>query len=185
MLIRSLRNITVLSILGVAIFFGGCKKSPIEVNEEELITTVILTFSATGSTNSTQVIFRDLDGEGGNAPSQFDPILLDAGTIYNVGIRLLDESQNNPEDITLEVRAEGEDHQFYYIPSGVAITVGNLDTDSNGNPLGISSQWTTAGAGAGTVRVVLKHKPGSKGANDPVTFGDTDVDLSFQATIVP
>jgi hypothetical protein len=58
-----------------------------------------------------------------------------------------------------------------------------LDKDTKNLPLGLSSTWTTTGAASGTLNVTLKHKPGVKAANDPVSKGETDVSLDFQLTI--
>ncbi|PIQ16288.1 MAG: hypothetical protein COW67_03840, partial [Flavobacteriales bacterium CG18_big_fil_WC_8_21_14_2_50_32_9] len=71
----------------------GCKKdkdSPKPnnptppANEEELITTVKITFVDTAGVEPTvTVFFRDPDGDGGNAPTQFDTIRLAANSVYN------------------------------------------------------------------------------------------------------
>ena len=59
-----------LILLLISVTFA-CKKmkDPEPVNQEELITTVKLTFTKQGTTNATSVIFRDLDGDGPAAPT--------------------------------------------------------------------------------------------------------------------
>lgn len=157
----------------------ACKKDTPEVNEEELITTVELKFTEVGTTNVSTFKFRDPDGEGGAPPVQFDNIILAPNKAYNMALTLSDESKTPAEDITQEVREEGGDHQFYFVPSAVNVTVSNLDTDAGGLPLGLSSRWTTTTVSTGTVKVVLKHKPGIKAAADPISIGDTDIELDF------
>lgn len=170
-------------VLGVLMLtMTGCSKEKDRIsNEEELITTVSLKFTKVGDPlTSFTYTFRDTDGEGGNPPSQFDEIVLAANTSYTCTITLLNESVNPAEDITEEIEAEAEDHQFYFIPQGeVEVDITVTDTDSQNLPVGIVSAWETGVASTGIVRVVLKHKPGSKAANDPVTKGDTDIDLGF------
>ncbi len=169
----------------VVIALAGCSKDKDEVvNEEELITTVSLNFQKVGApTESFTITFSDPDGEGGNPPVSFDEITLNPNASYTCTIELLNESVSPAEDITEEVRAEGADHEFYYIPSEPFVTIEKEDTDSNSLPIGISSTWLTGSAATGTVRVVLKHKPGSKRAGDPVTKGETDIDLNFTIKI--
>lgn len=169
----------------VLIFFiSSCKKDKAPVNEEELITTVALRFTEAGTTNQSTFIFRDLDGEGGNAPSVFEGIQLGAGKTYNLSIIMLNETVSPADSISNEIVNEAVDHQFYFQPSGVAVNISNLNNDPLGLPLGITSTWTTGVAGNGTVRITLKHKPGLKSAGDPITVGDTDVELDWPVTIL-
>ena len=173
----------IIPILFVVFILGACKKDKLPLNEEELVTTVAMVFTETGTTTQTNVIFRDLDGEGGMAPSVFDSIILAPGKTYQVSVLLLNESAVPVDTISNEIEAEAVDHQFYYQPAGVAITVSNLNTDPVGLPLGTTSAWTTGVAGAGKIKVTLKHKPGLKSAGDPVTVGDTDVELDWPLAI--
>lgn len=174
-------------LLGLVMVAGvatGCKKNKEELNEEELITTVQLKFTETGTSNTTTATFRDIDGDGGNAPTSFDNIVLAPGKTYDVSIELKDESKTPALDITDEVEEEGDEHQFYFVPSAVNITVSNLNTDALGLPLGTTSKWTTGAASTGVVKVVLKHKPGGiKAAGDLITKGETDIELDFNARI--
>jgi hypothetical protein len=176
-----IRNLAIVSFLAVAA--TGCKKDKEEVNEEELITTVKLNFTEAGTTSTTTFTFRDIDGDGGNPPGTFDNIVLSAGKTYNVTIELLDESKSPAENITEEVEEEATDHQFYFVPSGVNVTVNALNADANGLPLGTRCNWVTGAASAGTVKVVLKHKPDQKAAGDPVTKGETDIELDFSCRV--
>ncbi len=180
-----------LSLLATAFLviasLSGCKKdSAAPENEEELITTIKLTFIETNTNNAPLVFtFKDADGPGGNAPTVNDQIVLAANKTYNCTVQVLDESKTPAEDITDEIKAESVDHQFYFTASsGLNIAVSGLDTDSKGQPLGVNSVWTTrAASGPGTVTVTLKHKPGAKGANDAITVGETDIEVAFAARV--
>lgn len=173
------------ALMMVTFVATGCKKDDKEPeNEEELITTVKLMFTEVGGTGNFTYTFKDADGPGGNAPTLNEQINLLPNKQYNCTIEVLDESKTPAEDITDEIKEEANDHQFYFAPSGVNITVSGLNNDPMGRPLGVTSVWTTgAASGPGTVKVTLKHKPGAKGANDPVTVGETDIEINFAARV--
>ena len=56
---------------------------------------------------------EDLDGDGANPPIVSTDTLA-ANTSYDGMIELLNESTSPAEDVTSEVQAEGEDHQFFF-----------------------------------------------------------------------
>lgn len=173
------------ALMMVTFLATGCKKDDKEPeNEEELITTVKLTFTEVGGTATSTVTFKDVDGPGGNAPTQNEQITLAPNKQYTCSVQVLDESKSPAEDVTTEIIAEANDHQFYYASTGVNINIGGFNNDPMGRPLGVTSVWTTGVAsGPGTVKVTLKHKPGAKGANDPVTVGETDIEINFAARV--
>ena len=86
-----------LLLLGVSLLLSSCKKDMEEENEEEVITTMKLTFVGGGSTKSFE--FNDLDGDGGNPPT-IDQIVLSANTTYNVTLQLLNKTENPVDDVT-------------------------------------------------------------------------------------
>jgi hypothetical protein len=176
-----IRRHTVLAVLAVSLLAASCEKDdPVNPNEEELITTVGVLVLENGTSNEQLFSFRDPDGEGGSPPIAFDSIIIDANKTYTVAIGFLDESKSPAKDITEEISEEAADHQIYYEPrNGVAINVSGLDTDPSGLPLGLISTWNAGAPGKGSMRITLKHKPGSKAAGDPVTKGETDVEVEF------
>ncbi len=91
------------------------------VNEEELITTVIMTFTPQGGGNALEFRFTDLDGTGGNAPVIAADDLPDS-TTFDVTVQFLNESENPAEDITAEVLAEAEEHQVFFVVESKATT---------------------------------------------------------------
>jgi hypothetical protein len=175
-------------VLFSLVLLNGCKKDPVvDPNEGELITTVRLKLTNTLSSSAIPLVyeFKDLDGEGGAAPVKFDDIVLQKNIPYICEVTVLNESVSPADDITQEIKAEANDHQFYFVPSSSnLLTVSNYDTDTQGLPLGLSSFWVTGlNPGTGTVKVVLKHKPGTKAANDLINKGDTDIELDFKLII--
>jgi hypothetical protein len=148
-------------------------------NDGELITTVKieLTDSASGTLFNT-AYFKDLDGEGGNPPSQFDTIKLNGNRTYLCKITLLDESKNPFEDITEEVKKEADEHLFVFESSNQKIKVNILDKDKNNLPLGIESKWRTLNDFDGKLKVTLKHQTnGIK--NGSALVGETDIEVNF------
>ena len=164
------------------------KENGVEENEEEVITTLQLSFAPVGGGTTTVYKFEDLDGPGGTNPT-IDPIVLAPNKTYNVSLQLLNKSVTPAEDITIEVAEESTSHRFYYTPSaGSNITVGNLNNDADGNPLGVTSTWTTTAAANGTVRVTLRHYPGNppnKEAADPLNSSksSTDIEVEFNTRV--
>lgn len=190
-IIKATKNFSMLAIALMVIFSVGCKKdddtptpSPDgggHSHEEELITTLILSFVDTaGVQPSVQYAFRDPDGDGGNAPTQHDTIRLVANTYYNATVQLLNESESPAEDITLEVQNEDDEHLFCYAPTNTNVSI--VRTDSDGMfEVGITTFWSTGSAANGETTVTLKHQPGVK--DGTCAPGDTDVEVTFVTEI--
>lgn len=167
-----------------SLLFSSCKKDdPKPVNEEEVITTLIVNLTDVGTGTTESFFFRDPDGEGGNPPTAFDEINMEAGKEYECSVVVLNESVTPAEDITEEVAEEDTDHQFYFAPSGSSANVTVTDVDANGLPLGLESTWNAGAPGTGTMTITLKHKPGEKNAGDPVSVGETDIEIAFVTNV--
>lgn len=192
-----LRNTPKALVFGTMLMaLSACKKedpvtppsTPPPVNEQEVITTLLVRLENSTGGETKLLQWRDLDGPGAN-----DPVItadtLTAAAIYNVSIEVLDESDpNNVKDITEEIAAEAAEHQFFFIVSGSNVTVAYNDADGNGAPIGLSSIWTAGDASEGTVTVILRHEPdkGAAGVSDgDITNagGDTDIEVGFPVVI--
>jgi len=57
--------------------------------------------------------------------------------------------------------------------------------DGNGNPLGLSTSWTTGSNNLadGTFTIRLQHQPDVKSATSGASDGDTDFELKFVLNI--
>ena len=162
---------------------------PEPVNDPELITTLIATFTNTNdASNVVEARFQDIDGPGGNDPITSNPTLM-ANSTYNVTLRFLNESETPVEDKTVEISNEDEEHQvFYIVADGLNLTYTYGDQDDDENPLGISGQVTTTGASTGNLTITLIHEPNKSAAGvsegDPTNAGgDTDISVTFSVTI--
>ncbi|GAB4132798.1 MAG: hypothetical protein Fur0041_04460 [Bacteroidia bacterium] len=173
-----------------AVLFS-CKKDddnvttpPPPSNDHEIITSMILVFTDSSNGQAAgSFAFRDTDGDGANAPVEWDTISLQAGKTYFMKTILLNETTVPFDTISNEVLAEANDHQLFYSISGANMIHTYMDQDSNTPPLpvGLQNKIVTGAASQGTLRVILKHQPGTK--NGQVTTGDTDIDILFQAKI--
>lgn len=178
---------SLLAFLIPAVLLSSCKKDleATEDNEEEVITTMKLTFVPVGGGATLSYEYDDADGPGGATPT-VQEIVLAPSRLYAVTVQLLNKTANPVADITEEVAEENTAHRFYYLPSANSgVTVNALNSDSNGVPLGITSSWSTGSASAnGTIRVVLRHYPGTppgKLNGDAVDSpkSGSDIDVSF------
>ncbi|MAT53055.1 MAG: type 1 periplasmic binding fold superfamily protein [Saprospirales bacterium] len=163
-----------------AFIFSACDDdNDVVPNEQELITTVRLTFTS----GNESLVFNaiDADGPGGN-PLVVDEVNLAANTTYQLSVAFLDEQDPaNAEDITEEVREESTEHLVCYEATGVPSPTG-LDLDANGKTLGLKATYTTADAASGSLKVILKHEPDKDAAN-PCATGETDVEVTFNVVV--
>ena len=160
---------------------------PTPVNEEEVITTVTATFTATGE-DPVILSSRDLDGDGPQAPVVSVSGNFSAGTTYAGEITFLNELSNPPVDITEEVAAEGEEHQVFYQQNGLgAFTY--TDEDTNGKPVGLEASFAASETpSSGTLTITLRHEPNKSAAgvaNGQITNagGNTDAEVSFSVIV--
>ena len=144
---KTMKNISFYALLSIAMI--GCSDddtTPEIINEDELITTVILTLT---QESGDQVVLTtvDLDGDGPDEPVTTVVGNFSENTIYDGTVAFLDESGEEVEDITQEVIEEAEEHQvFYTISEGLNITTTYVDFDDNDNPLGVQITLSTGAA---------------------------------------
>ncbi|MDT0554917.1 type 1 periplasmic binding fold superfamily protein [Patiriisocius hiemis] len=183
-----MKTIKLLSILFISsILLQSCSNdddTPEEVNEEELITTLIATLRDASTGSSVTLTFRDLDGDGGDDPV-VTPGTLAANTTYNGTIQVLNETETPAEDITLEVLEEDDEHQFLYvIGGGLNATTEYTDADGDGNPIGVTFNLTTGDASSGTLTFILRHEPTKPNDGTPASAGgETDISAPIPVNV--
>ena len=174
-----------LAVLMISFFVISCSdddENPQAVDEEEVITTMNITLTASGSSVTLQS--QDLDGDGPNAPTISVSGDLNANTTYTGSIELLNETETPAEDITLEVAEEDDEHQFFFTVGGAITESTYADEDGDGNPVGINFQLVTGDAGNGSIQITLRHEP--KKPNDGTLAdagGETDIAQSFSVVV--
>lgn len=194
--------------LGIAMIvlcmtLGACSDDSGGENENEVITTVILSFAPAGGTAPTEATFNDPDGDGGMAPT-IDPVNLSPGN-YTLTVQFQNRLANPVDEITDEIRDEKNFHLLLFTGSAVVgpatsnasgpLTQSYADTDDNGLPIGLSDMIVAA-AGTGTLTVTLRHMPPEeppvKAANTVMLAktggidsigGSTDAQVNFNVTV--
>lgn len=190
--IRSYQSVKLaaLSLLSGATFISCSNDDPEPVNESEIITTLTVTLTPMGGGEAVTLQFQDADGEGPGAPQITVSGDLAAGTTYTGAVTLLNETATPIEDITEEVAAEKDEHQFFFQPSaGLQLTPSYQDQDSNGYPVGLSFQLLTGAASSGTLTVTLVHEPdkaapGVEAGDRANAGGETDIEVSFEVVVM-
>jgi len=111
-----------------------------------------------------------------------------------------EEEHGHGADITEEIAEEDDEHQLFFSftsdvfadPTGegnigedATGTINYNDEDENGNPVGLSTSWTTSSTSStdGTFTVRLQHQPDLKTATSTSEDGDTDFELTFVLNI--
>ena len=169
--------------LSTSLVFTSCSNDDAPVNEEEVITTVIVTLTSGGETIT--LTSKDLDGDGPNAPEVTVSGNLIANTVYTGSTRFLNELEDPADEITIEVEEEGAEHQVFYQLLSSLGTVTYTDTDVDGRPIGLSFTLTTGStAGTGNLTVTLRHEPNKTAsgvASGDITNagGSTDAQVTF------
>ena len=146
---------------------------PPPVNEEEVITTLIATFEPQGGGTTVELISRDLDGDGPDAPVVTISGPFESDIIYDGTVQFLNELESPAEDITIEVEEEGSEHQIFYSVTNGLGTFAYADQDADGNPIGIEFTFQTAITATpidGLMTVTLIHEPNKDAAG--VSAGD-------------
>jgi len=164
----------------------GCSDddtTPEIINEDELITTVILTLTPD---SGDQVVLTtiDLDGDGPDEPVTTVVGSFSENTQYQGAVQFLNETEDPAEDITQEVIEEADEHQvFYTISDGLNITTTYVDFDDNDNPLGVQITLSTGAASEGSLTVTLRHEPVKPNDGLESAGGETDISTSFDVSI--
>lgn len=156
-----------------------------DAGEEEVISNVTITLE-NQSDNSTVTAEAVFDEAGVKQSAETLDVM--AGATYSGSITLRNRFEN--EDITEEVEAEMEEHQFFYVVQGDvsdAVAVEVTDTDGNGNPVGLEFTVTVddAASGSGDLRVVLGHyDERSKQADETISdIPEIDIDFTYPVTV--
>lgn len=195
------RFFSVLAIAALVVFIGcGDDDEPPLENEKETITDVILTF-----TSATEMVTAVASDQDGLVPGSvvIEDIELQPNTVYTLTIGLQNiEGLAEIKDIAEEVAERDDEHMFFFGWTGPIFQsptgLGNIgaenrdndmnyqDQDENRQPVGLTTVWETSEAGSvsGEFRVILKHQPGIKSASSTSEDGESDLDLTFNITVL-
>ena len=196
----SIKQIGLLSRFSTAILLSalavGCgDDDPNDMGDEELevISRVTLTLTPVAGGADVTAVFNDPDGSG--MMSTVGTLNLTTSSTYTMSIVLENALETPVEDITEEIRAEAEDHQFFFLGSAVMTSLVQVeygDSESTYNlmqmgpdlPVGLTSTVTTSStAGTGVLNIILAHQPGLKTATSNESVGDQDFNIDFPVVI--
>ncbi|PNW29163.1 type 1 periplasmic binding fold superfamily protein [Formosa algae] len=173
--------------LFATVLFTSCSSdddTPEIVNEEEVITTLTVTLTPSGTGDVITLQTQDLDGDGPDDPVITVSGNLISGEVYQGSIVLLNETVDPAEDITEEVEDESDEHQFFYtVASTLDVSTEYTSFDDDGNPLGTTFTLTAGAASTGNLTFTLIHEPTKP--NDGLTDagGETDAEATFSVTV--
>lgn len=179
--------------------FASCEsEDPVMENEEELITDVTLSFTelnATGDPIGIKISFKASDPQGielGITPT-IEPVNLTKGKTYRMEITVANAIAN--EDITSEILAEGDEHQFYFLGNAFSSSILSIAYDDpSGELIGLQnivSVSISPGTNNTQMQVVLRHalEKNYPGATNPnfqnyeQAGGESDLDINFPVVI--
>lgn len=173
------------ALLASTLIFASCSdddNTPDPVNEEEIITTMTITLDS--GSDQVELQFQDLDGDGPDPATVTVSGPLNANTVYDGSIILLNETEMPAENITEEVEEEDDEHQFFYtVGSGLAAQTEYANFDGDGNPLGTTFILTTGAASSGSLTFTLRHEPNKPNSGLEDAGGSTDIEVSFDLVV--
>lgn len=162
------------SLLALLPLATACGLDSQTLNEQEVITSIILDF------DGTRFEFNDPDGDGGEDPT-IDPVVLAAGN-YTLTVHFENRLEDPPEDITEEVNDESDQHLVLFTGSAVVgpatdnatgpLAQTYADEDINGLPVGLTNS-IVATPGTGMMTVTLRHMP----PEEPPEKGEDTLDI--------
>lgn len=176
----------------------------VDGHDHGLVTKVELSFTPDGGGDALVFAWSDPENDGDPV---IDPIVLPEGD-HALTIALWNELEDPSDDVTVEVEAEGEEHQLFLTGSGVQseatgdnpaalLDISYADEDDGGLPLGLEHVLRTMATGERELLVTLRHLPPEDGtatktaglADDVAADGfgslpgDTDVQVRFDLMV--
>lgn len=167
----------------------GCElKDPEIPNEEELITSLKYILTPVNGGPDRTLSFQDLDGDGGSAPV-IHADKLSTNTSYFGSLEISNEQESPSVNISQEIEAEGDAHQFFFQTFGdLSVVVQYDDKDNQSNPIGLKNRLITHAASSGKLTITLRHEPDKTAAGvaqGHITNagGETDLEITFDVEV--
>lgn len=180
-----MKTIKFLSVLFISsLLFTACSDddNPEEVNEEEVITKVTLTFTNDADATDKVVLVNDApEGQDGTFTNTVTGNFT-AGAEYSLSLGVL----NGTEDVLDEdIIPEADEHFFKYSVSGLEFTMTRDSDDTTGadnSKLGLKTTWVAGTATSGSIQIILVHQPTSTDDSNgwgSSTGGSEDLNITF------
>ncbi|OOG74934.1 hypothetical protein [Algoriphagus sp. A40] len=195
---KNYKRLPIYLFAALAFGFASCEsEDPVPENEGEVITDVTLNFQELGGGgNPVGSAFSakasDPEGIEVGATPTIETVTLTKGKTYRMTITVTNSIEG--EDITAEILAEGDEHQFFFLGSAFTNILTIAYDDPSGELIGLQNELTVSASPAsnnGQLQVVLRHDldksyPGATNPNfeDFVKAGgETDLDITFPVVI--
>ena len=188
------KQILLLPMVILTLVFTGCSDDPDPVEEQEVITTVVVTLTGTDGMDYIMRWEDPVYAVGEIMPGYSGVQSIPAGT-YTGDIQLYNNTLSPDVEeytVTNEILEEGDggdiDHQFFFsaLEGLVVNSFTYEDSDINGNPIGQQFSMNAV-SGMGQLGVLLIHEPQKEedGMSDGIwnNVGEEDVDLQFPLTV--
>jgi hypothetical protein len=177
--------------LVLATLLSGCLPKEIEGPVAPCIdaswtSTVLLRLVSHGGTEQKSFTLFVHDPDGASTSMSLDTLSVD--TAYNVLVEVWSTTCGEGRNNTAELQAEGHQHQFFFLPDTVDLSIVCNDMDVNGQPIGIATVWTTNSVSSGGLRLVLRNElnkdaAGVSAGDITNAGGETDIDWTFPLVI--
>lgn len=161
--------------------------NPAPVNEVELITDVVLTFTNTANAMDVVTLSNNApDGQEGTFNNTISGPFT-AGATYRLSLAITNESEAPDIDDILndDIIPEADEHFFVYAANGIGLTMtrdaGDVD-GPDGTKLGVNTTWVAGAASTGNVNITLIHEPVTVDDSNPfgiATGGEEDFNITF------
>jgi hypothetical protein len=86
-------------------------------------------------------------------------------------------------DVTAEIVARKDEHQFFFTVSGGVLTISPGDIDSRGLPVGLTTVIAPAKKGAGELTIELSHFDDPADKDGTTRSDETDVSVTFPVVV--
>ena len=181
----------ILCLALVTSFISCDDDDPVPVNEEELITDVILTFTNDANATDTVVLTSIApDGQDGTSTETVTGSFT-AGATYSLSLAITNASETPADDVLNDdIIPEADEHFFVYAVNGINLTMTRDASDldgAGGSKLGVSTTWVAGAASTGSVRINLIHQPVT--TDDSNNFGSStggsdDLNITFTGVTI-
>ena len=185
----NMKTIKLIAMSMMAIlFFTACDDDdPEPVNENELITDVVLTFTNDADNSDTVILTNNApDGQDGAFTNDIQGSFT-AGATYSLTLQILNSTETPAEDVLVaDIVPEADEHFFKYAVDGINLTMtrdANDEDGAGGSKLGLRTTWVAVAASTGNIRIQLIHEPVTTDDADNfglTTGGSDDLNITFE-----
>lgn len=196
---KNYQKLPVYLFVALTLGFVSCESDePVPENDGELITDVTLNFQeldGSGNPVGTPFSAKASDPEGietGGSPT-IETVNVQKGKTYRMTIEVANSIAG--EDITQEILAESDEHQFYFLGSAFTSNILTIAYDDpSGELIGLQTDLgvsSSPGTNNTQLQVLLRHDldknyPGATNPNFAgyvQAGGETDLDITFPVVI--